>query len=491
MPILDKVVYIGSTLVDMYVKCGSLENALRVFGSLQEKDVVTWNVVIAGCAQQLLAQEALQFFQQMLEVNLKPDQVTLISALKACSSIKSLDQGRLIHAHSVDSGYELGLPVGNSIIDMYVKCGSFDAAFNVFERLPKRDVVTWGAVIAECAQDEQGHMALQLFPQMQREGIVPDHATFLCVLKACSSAAAFYQGKQIHAQYIESGLDLNSDPSIGNTLIDMYSKCGSLEDACNVFSRLPKRDLVSWNAVIGGCAQYSNCNLALKYYEDLQQEGYKPDDITFISLLCACNYLGLVTAACHQFNSMRLDYGISPTLEHYNCIVDLLGHAGHLESAEDFLLSTPVGSDAVGWVSLLSQCRIYGHVALAQRCFDHLVSIKGRNAAGFLLMSHVHSHVGGQWNADEVEELRNSSNVWKKPGIAFIAIDYEVHEFNVGGKSHLQINDIYAKSKRLSVQMEEEGYLPLMDLVMHSVSKEDKESIFDCCEELAATFKVS
>lgn len=470
MPILHKVVYIGSTLVDMYVKCGSLENALAVLDTLHEKDVVTWNTIIAGCAQHHFAQEALQLFQKMLESRLEPDQVTLASTLKACSSIKSVEEGRLIHVYSVEHGYEMDLPVSNSLIDMYAKCGCVDAALNVFKRLPKRDVASWSVITAECAQDEQGQMTLQLFPRMEQDGIVADHAMFLCVLKACTSAVAFHQGKQIHAHFVESGLDLSADSSIANTLIDMYCKCGSLEDAVSVFKSLPKRDLVTWNTIIGGCAQWSNCDVVLKYCRLLQQEGHEPDSITFISLLCACNHLGLVKVACHHFNSMGLIYGISPTPEHYNCMVDLLSHWGHLKEAEDFLLVSPVKSDVVGWASLLNQSQLHENIALAHRCFDYITSIKGRNASGFMSMSHACFHVYGDSEASVVEQLRSSSNAWKKPGLACIAIGYEVHAFNVGGKSHLQCS---AKARRLGMQMKEVGYFPHLETFLQSPSKEN------------------
>ncbi|MCO5563222.1 hypothetical protein L7F22_016859 [Adiantum nelumboides] len=459
----EQVGHIGSALVDMYVKCGSFEDAFEVLDILTQKDAVTWNTIIAGCAQHHLAQEALKLVVRMLEDHMQLDEVTMVSALKACSSIKGLEQGRLIHVYSVEHGYETFLLVSNALVDMYAKCSCIDAAVNVFNRMPKRDVATWSAVAAECAQDEQAHTTLELFPRMELDGIIPDRALFLCILKACSTAVAFHQGKQIHAHFVESGLDFSTDLCIGNALIDMYTKCGSLEDAINVFSSLHARDLVTWNTVIGGCAEFSNFDDVFKYYRLLQQEGHEPDSITFMTLLCACNHLGLVEAACHYFNRMLLVHGISPSSEHHNCIVDLLSHWGHLREAEDFIMSLPVQSDAVGWASLLNQSQLHVNVALAHRCFDNVTSIKGRNATGFLSMSQTCLYNESQWNQGEIEALRSSSNSWKKPGIACIAVGYEVHAFSVGGSIQEQCSDACAKNKRVCMVLRVDGYLPHLD----------------------------
>lgn len=223
--------------------------------------------------------------------------------------------------------------------------------------------------------------------------------------------------------------------------------------------------------------------------KDMQQAGVKPNDVTYLCLLSACSRVGLVDEGYLHFKSMRDDYGIVPTLEHFNSMVDLLGRAGHLYEAEELLEIIPFPPDAAGWTSLLSACKTHACVDLGRQCFNRMVTMGYGNAAGYVLMSNLYIQAGMWEDAEKLEELRRCANAWKKPAKAFIEVDNVVHDFLVGDKSHPQMDDIYAKLKTLSLQMRDEGYKPCLDLVVDSIPDEDKEDVL-CghSEKLAIAF---
>lgn len=478
-------VTIGSALIVMYAKHGNLGDTLRVFERLPNRNVVTWNAMIVGCAQSWCIEVVLQLFENMQSDGLEPTRVTFICLIKACSSQAALEQGKVIHCHIVKSGLESELTVGNALIDMYGKCERLLEAQSVFDKLPDRDVITWGAMMNTYAQQGHCQEPLQLFHGMLQAGVEPNQGTFVSILKACSSIAALDQGKLIHASIIESGLVL--DAFIGNTLIAMYAKCGSLMDAQRVFGKLSKPDVVAWNAMIAGYALHSNYEAAFKHFLTMQKAGCRPDSVTFVCLLSACSHVNLVDEGWHHYNVMTEEYGISPTVEHLVCMVDLLGRAGRLREAEALLKNTPFQSNIVGWKSLLFNCRKKGDVELGERCFCHVTSLDSKDPASYVLMSNIYANAGMWENAGRVEELKKQARVWKKPGKAFIEIGNKVHDFVVGDRSHPQSDAIYAKLKSLSAQMEKDDCASRPGLVpLTLLSNEGHEdALCGHCERLA------
>lgn len=251
-----------------------------------------------------------------------------------------------------------------------------------------------------------------------------------------------------------------------------------------VFDRLRKRDVVTWSAMIGAYAQHSDYQSALQCFKHMQQTGLKPNDVTFLSLLSACSLVGRVEEGCLHFKAMTMDYSITPMLEHYTCLIDLLGQAGYLNEAEDLLESMPLRSGTVGWTCLLGSCRTHGIVELAKRCFDYVVTMNSGNGAGYLFMSTIYAHACMSEHADRVKELRKQANAWKKPAKAFIEVDNQVHGFIVADKTHPHSQQIYQKLKALSMKMREEGHIQCPNLL--DEGKED--DLFVHCEKLAIAF---
>ncbi len=301
--------------------------------------MVSWNALILGHVKCGQGQKALELFQQMQGKGLQPDSVTLGGVLNACASVVALKEGRNAHEQIIQRGWESDIFLTSSLVDMYAKCGSMEDASRVFKKRPSLDVVAWNTMIFGHVKCGQGQNALELFQQMQQEGVQPTAVTFVAVLNSCASLVALEQGRCAHKQIIESGYE--SDVCVENSFVDMYAKCGSMEDACRVFNKLPSHDLVSWNALLGGYAMHGHRKEALKNFKWMCEEGVQPDDITFISLLSACSHAGLVVEGLCCYASMSTIHKISAKLEHYICLVDLLGCAGHLQEAENMIKAMP------------------------------------------------------------------------------------------------------------------------------------------------------
>lgn len=274
---------LGNTLIDMYAKCGNLKQGHEVFKDMSERDVVTWNIMIAGAAQNGYFDEAFEFFEAMRETGLKPDKVTYVSVLNACSS---LEQGRILYSDITKAGFEQDVWVGTALVNMFSKCGSLEDALQIFEKLPQRNVVSWTSVIAAYAQAGEVGKALQFYEKMLGEGIAADRLAYTTVLRVCATLGDLEKGKEVHDQIIKSGIA--SDLIMESTLIDMYTKCGRVEDAHQLLRSMNARDVVSYTAVIGGYVRRGQFREALNVFYNMQREGVLPNPVTFLGVLKAC-----------------------------------------------------------------------------------------------------------------------------------------------------------------------------------------------------------
>eukprot|EP01018_Ginkgo_biloba_P013352 Gb_31457 [translate_table: standard] len=524
--------FLGSSLLDMYAKCGIVEDARKVFDRMSERDVVSWTAMISGYDQHGYEEEALELFFQMNQASVKPNQFTFSSVLSASASLAALEQGQQVHAHVIKTCYELDTTVGNAAVAMYAKCGSIEDAFKVFDKMHRRDILSWNAMAAGFSQNGYGEEALKFFCQMHWAGIKPNKFTFVSVLRACASVLAPGQGEQIHVHVIKSGFE--SDVFVGSALVDMYCKFVSFENARQAFDKMPERDLVSWTMIIAGYAQnghgeeslkrfcqmqraglraneftfssvlractgiaaleqgyaqHGHGNEALDLFGEMQQEGMKPDHITFVGVLSACSHVGLVDEGCRYFDSLSQDYGITPTMEHYSCMVDLLGRAGRLDEVEDFINKMPVEPDALVWQTLLAACRIHGNIELGKHAAERIFELEPENDSMYVLLSNIYA-AAGRWNdVAKVRKMMGVRGVKKEPGCSWIEVKNQVHSFLVEDSSHPQAYEIYAKLDELTEQMEKEGYVPDTNFVLHDVEQEQKEqSLSYHSERLAIAF---
>lgn len=279
----------------------------------------------------------------------------------------------------------------------FLQHGSFEEAMGYFQGMQAENLVpevegtTYAIIVKACSNNGYvlhgfGQEAMNLFCLMQLEGKESDNVTFLCILKACSLLSALHQGRLVHAQFTDSHWE--ADTSVRNSLIDMYSKCGSLQDAFFVFNNLLEKTVTTWNTMIHAFAQHSNYPLALKLLEGMQREGLGPNEATFSSLLSACNQLGLVHEGRRLFDSLSSEYGVTPKVDHYACLVELLSRAGCLLDAVFLITTLPFAPDLVAWTSLLHQSKAHGDLDLGKQCLDSLVTIDSIYASGYAIMAN-------------------------------------------------------------------------------------------------------
>lgn len=543
---LERDLKVGSCLVDMYAKCGSLDDACRVFDNMPQKDVATWNAIISGYANcgsiedartaferlptknvvtwtSMIAgytqggwgQEALDLYEQMEKEGItEANDVTFVCLLQACASVGAgaLHMGRYLHTQIHAKGLDADVMVAACLVDMYGKCGSLEDARRVFqnvpsltasnamisgyvrygcledarkvfEYLPLKDVVTWTTLIVGYARHGLSQEALHLYVCMQQEGLAPDAITFVSLLQACTQVGALHQGVQLHTQ-IEL-LGLQSNAVVANCLVGMYAKCGRMEDARRVFDSLVRKDVVTWTALLSGYAQLSDARMASHCFEEMCRQGVEPDEATFTCLLVACSHQGLVSEGQSYFQKMG-DYGIKPTLYHYNCMVDLLGRSGRLDEAEVMLQTMPFKSSVVGWTSLLSACKSHGGVDCGRRCFSNIVTVEPDNASAYVLLSSIYASAGRWRDAQRIEDLRKRAGVHKKPAKACIELMNRVYEFRVGENRA----DMSAKVMEVGCRLKVEGgHVPQTDLVLTAVPDNDKEgALCGHAEKLALAY---
>eukprot|EP01018_Ginkgo_biloba_P023741 Gb_23967 [translate_table: standard] len=483
----DSNISAGSALIDMYAKCGSMIDARLVFDRMLQRNVVSWNAIIAACAQKELSNEAIKLFVRMRLAGMKPDSVSFASVLSACAHLTDLQHGKEIHDYLIRNGFDSDIFVGSSLIDMYAKCGSVDIAFQLFDKMSQRNVVSWNAMIAGYTQNGHISEALKIFRQMHLKGIKPDAVTLTTILPACAHLAALRQGKEIHDYIIRSRFE--SDVFVGNALIDMYAKCGRIESGRQVFEKMCQRNVVSWNSMIAGHGMHGQGESALNLFHQMQETGMKPNDITFVALLSACSHAGLVDEGCKFFDCMIQDYCTAPTLQHYACIVDLLGRAGYLDEAHDFIQKMPLEPDAGIWGALLGACRIHCNTSLAEHVSRHLLELEPENPGYYVLLSNIYAAAGRWDSVAKVRSRMKDMGVEKKPGCSWIEVKNTVHAFRVGDRSHPQSEEMYAILKCLAGQMKDAGYVPDTNYVLHEVEEMDKEHIL-CghSEKLAIAF---
>ncbi|XP_057854721.2 pentatricopeptide repeat-containing protein At1g08070, chloroplastic-like [Cryptomeria japonica] len=472
-----------------YAQNGDLEEALRLFKATPQRDVVSWNAMIAGCAKYGFVEKALQIFKEMQLAGVKPVSTTFASILPACAKMGALEQGIVIHQSIIENGFLSDVVVASALVDMYAKCGSMHTACGLFDKIPHKNVVSWNAMIAGHAQNGIFEKALEIFKQMQLAGVKADSTTFVSVLPACAKMGAFEQGKDIHQRTIECGFYL--DVVVASAMVDMYAKCGSIHMARKLFDKMPQRNLISWNAMIAGYAQNGLCKDAIDIFKLMNHSGIYPDHVSLTCLLLACSHAGLVDEGCKYFNSVgdSYSYCITPTIDHYVCMVDLLGRAGYLEETLKFIIKMPVKPVMVVWTCFLGACRTHKSIQLGVFTAALLLDLDPKKAATYVLLSNIYAEVGRRSEVQMVRRLMKDRGIKKTPGCSWIEAHNKVHVFPVGDRSHPQTQEIYAKLAKLNWEMKESGYFPDSGHVLNDVEEEEKEFFLSHhSEKLAIAF---
>ncbi|XXG73783.1 hypothetical protein AAC387_Pa07g2630 [Persea americana] len=485
----EQNIYVCSVLIDMYAKCGRLSIAREILERLTEEDVVSWTAMIAGYAQHEFFVEALRLFEEMQSIGIRPDNIGFSSALSACAGIQALEQGLQIHAQAVVAGYSMDLSIGNSLVSLYARCGRIKEAYSAFEMIEAKDEVSWNGLISGFAQSGHCEEALQVFAEMNRECVRANLFTFGSAISASANIAEIKQGKQIHGRMIKTSYD--SEIEASNVLITLYSKCGNIDDAKREFYEMPERNEVSWNAMITSYSQHGFGIEALKLFEQMKQQGCKPNHVTFVGVLSACSHVGLVNEGLNYFKSMSEEHSVLPRPEHYVCVVDILGRAGLLDHARKFIEAMPIKPNAMVWRTLLSACTIHKNMMIGEFAAQHLLELEPFDSATYVLLSNIYA-VARKWDLrDKVRQMMKERGVKKEPGRSWIEIKNSVHAFFVGDRLHPLADKIYEFLEDLNKRAAEIGYVQDRYSLLHDIEQEQKDpTVFIHSEKLAVSFSL-
>ncbi|KAH7427507.1 hypothetical protein KP509_10G047400 [Ceratopteris richardii] len=401
----DRNTVLCTALVDMYAKCGALGKAQQVFDELLVQDVVSWTALISGYCQHQHGEKALACLHKMQQTDLLPNAMTLACILKACSSIGSVNDGRIAHADIIKRGIGRNdNALGVALVDMYAKCGLFSEAKHVFDKLAVQDSSMWNAIITGYCQYGHGHEAVDCYEFMRHGAAKPDEVTYACILKACGSIGALDKGQEIHFEIMRERW-LEKFSMLGSALVDMYAKCGALVKAQKVFDKLAIKDAAAWTALIAGYFQRGYGGEALASFEQMLHEGHTPDEAIFSYVLKTCSILAAPEKGQQYFEVMTC-YGIIPTLEHHTCIIDLFSRWGQFAKAFEVVTQMPSSDHLPAWLSLLAGCKRWGNLQAARFVFDHVVQLDTKSAVAYLHMSSMYVDAGMQEEAEKIEAMR-------------------------------------------------------------------------------------
>ncbi|XP_059652960.1 putative pentatricopeptide repeat-containing protein At3g08820 [Cornus florida] len=448
--------FVCNGLLAVYAKgLKDLVSARNLFDELPDKGMVCcWTSLMAGCAQSGQAEEVLQVFVLMVKEGLRPEDDTMVSALSACSNLEIVEIEKWVRILSEFVGdvdcKNLGLDAVNTIlVYMYGKLGKIDKSMERFDEIGdcgRRSVLPWNVVINMYVQNACHVEALSVFRlMMENHDCRPNHVTMVSVLSACAQIGDLDCGIWVH-EYLKSKgrkgvLALNTN--LGTALIYMYSKCGSLEKAKEVFDQMVTKDVVSINAMITGLAINGEGEEAVRLFSNVPEFGLHPNAGTFLGVLCACSHSGLLDKGCQLFLDMSQRFSVRPELEHYACYIDLLARVGSVEEALEVASSMPFEPNDFVWGALLMGCLLHNKLELAQDISEKLVKVDPENSAGYVMLSNAFA-VEHRWG--DVSGMRwfmRNKGVRKQPGRSWININGIVHEFLAASLSHPQVESIY------------------------------------------------
>ncbi|PIN10009.1 hypothetical protein CDL12_17400 [Handroanthus impetiginosus] len=413
---------VQNALVDMYVKCGRMDEARGVFDGMVERDVVTWTTMISGYILNENFGGALEMCKLMQFEGVRPNEVTIAALLAMCANLRNLRLGKCLHGWAVRQYFDCDVNVETSLIDLYAKCGSFRLSFRVFSRTSKTNTVPWNAILSGCIHNNLAQEAIELFKKMLLEAVKLDDATLKSLLPAYAIEADLQQAMNIHSYLIKSGFVRK--PEIVTGLMDIYSKCGSLQSTYKLFDGLSmrNRDIVSWSVIIAGYGKHGDGKAALSLFNEMIRSGVKPNEVTFTSVLHACGHAGLVDNGLTLFTFMQKNYQESLRMDHYTCIIDLLGRADRLEEAYELINTMPFEPSPAIWGALLGGCVIHQNIELGEIAAKWLFELEPENTGNYVLMGNIYAAVGRFDDAEKVRMMMDSIGLVKAPANSVIEV---------------------------------------------------------------------
>ncbi|KAK3431013.1 hypothetical protein EUGRSUZ_E02253 [Eucalyptus grandis] len=467
MPIRDLAAW--NAMIHGYCENARVDNAVKLFEQMPSRNVISWTLTIGGLDQNGKSEEALNVSERMFKYGVVPNPSTLTCALSACANALSFPLGMQIHGHFLKSGFCLSVFVCASLITFYANCKRIEKATQVFDEAVHRNVVIFTALLIGYGLNGRHEDGLKVFNDMMRTSVLPNQSSFVSALNSCCSLESLYRGKEVHALAVK--LQLGSDVFVGNSLVVMYSKCGDVDDAVVVFKRLKEKNIVTWNAIICGCAQHGRGMWAMELFSQMIRGLVQPDEITLTGLLSSCSHSGMLQKGRCLFRYFSENTSIELKHEHYACMVDVLGRCGKLEEAEDFFLQ-----DAF-------------YLDLADRAANYILGLEPHCSAAYVLLSNFYASTNRWGDVSRLRVTMRDKGIVKQPGRSWVTIKGQKHLFLSGDKSHSLSENIYWKLDWLNMKLKELGYLPDKRFSLHDVEDEQKEeSLFYHSKRLAIAF---
>ncbi|KAL0299667.1 UNVERIFIED_CONTAM: Pentatricopeptide repeat-containing protein, chloroplastic [Sesamum radiatum] len=485
-------VCVGCSLVDMYAKSavdGTIDDSRKVFDRILEHNVMSWTAIITGYVQNGgRDDEAIALYCRMItEGRVKPNHFTFAGLLKACGNLFNPSLGEQVYGHAVKLGLATVNCVGNSLISMYAKSDRMEDAQKAFEFLFEKNLVSYNALVNGYTRNLDSVEAFELLNQIENSNVGLDAFTFASLLSGAASIGAVGRGEQIHARVLKAGFEF--DLCVCNALISMYTRCGNIEAGYQVFSEMEDRNVISWTSIITGFAKHGFAKRALELFQQMLDFGVKPNEVTYIAVLSACSHVGLIDEGWRHFDMMYKEHGIRPRMEHYACMVDILGRAGFLDKAIEFISSMPFSADALVWRTLLGACRIHGNKELGKHAAEMILEQDPNDPAAHVLLSNLYASVSQWEDAARIRKGMKERNLVKEAGCSWIEIANKVHKFYVGDTKHPEAREIYDELDQLAIKIKEMGYVPDTNFVLHEVEEEQKEQyLFQHSEKLALAY---
>ncbi|KAA0049341.1 pentatricopeptide repeat-containing protein [Cucumis melo var. makuwa] len=496
-----------NALVDMFMKCGETGAAKRLYDECVDKNLVLCNTIMSNYARHGMPNEVLAVLVDMLQLDLRPDRVSLLPAISACGQMGDYLLGKSCHNYSLRNGYERWDNICNAMIDMYMKCGKPEMAYRVFDgmlnktivswnsllvgyirnkdlesarktfnEMPEKDIVSWNTMLNALVQESMFDEAIELFREMQLKEIKADRVTMVEVASACGYLGALELAKWVYSYIVKNGIDY--DMLLETTLVDMFARCGDPHSAMEVFNNMDRKDVSAWTAAIGAMAVNGNGNRAIELYNEMLRQGVKPDQVVFVNILTACSHGGFVEQGEHIFESMK-QHGISPQIVHYGCMVDLLGRAGKLEEALDIIESMPMKPNGIIWGSLLAACRTHKNIDMATFAAERLEEVAPEKTGIHILLSNIYASAE-KW--DDVANVRlqlKEKGVQKMPGSSSIQVDGVIHEFTSGDRSHPENYGMDMMLNEITSRLVDVGYVPDVTNVLLDVNEQEKKYLLN------------
>ncbi|XP_042509066.1 pentatricopeptide repeat-containing protein At4g14850 [Macadamia integrifolia] len=482
-------VFVGCSAFDMYSKTGLRDDAQKMFDEMPERNAATWNAYISNSVLDGRPYDAVGAYVKFRRVGGEPNSITFCAFLNACSDASNLLLGRLLHGFVIRIGFEGDVSVSNGLIDFYGKCQQFESAEVVFNGILRPNDVSWSSIVAAYVQNDEEEKASVIFSQARKEGVEPTDFMISSVLSACAGMGGLELGRSVHALAVKACVEGNV--YVGSALVDMYGKCGSIEDSEQTFDEMLERNIITWNAMIGGYTHQGCAEMALAMFEEMTKDGHgmRPNYVTLVCVLSACSRAGWLEQGMRIFESMRCRYGIEPGAEHYGCVVDLLARAGLVEHAYDFIKKMAIRPTISMWGALLGGCRVYGKPELGKIAADNLFELDPHDSGNHVILSNMFAAAGRWEEATVVRKEMKDVGIKKGPGCSWITVKNAVHVFQAKDSSHERNNEIQAMLAKLRREMKAAGYIPDTNFALYDLEEEEKESeVWYHSEKLALAF---